>query len=140
MVHALEESWRVLKTGGRLVDLRPTSPRWKVEVVSQGSAMVAGEFDDTTRSREDVASNRAVSEILFRRLFYKESIDFFEFEYYWDTVDGMVEHVEYDWLDESTVPEDIVGEARRLFKSINGHAEIRIKRKMIIAMYSKLVD
>jgi hypothetical protein len=102
--------------------------------------MVAGEFDDTTRSREDVASNRAVSEILFRRLFYKESIDFFEFEYYWDTVDGMVEHVEYDWLDESTVPEDIVGEARRLFKSINGHAEIRIKRKMIIAMYSKLVD
>lgn len=139
MVHALEESWRILKAGGRLVDLRPTSPRWKVEVVSRDDATIAGEFDDPTRWREDDTSNQAIIKVLSQRLFSEESVGFFDFEYYWTSVAGMVEHVEYDWLAESTIPEQVVEETYRLMELAPGPAELRIKRKMILATYSKIV-
>jgi hypothetical protein len=139
MVHALEESWRVLRVDGRLVDLRPTSPSWKVEVISQGQALVVGEFDDPAGRSEDAASNQAISEMLHRRRFSEEKFEIFEYEYYWDSVDGMVKHIEDDWLGESKVPEFIIKASRRLMDDAPGYTEIRIKRKMIFGIYSKLV-
>lgn len=138
MVHALMESWRVVRVGGRLLDLRPLASGWPVEIVSQDAEMLAGRLDDKKRIGEDTASNNAVSEAVQRGWFKKESEDIFEYAYYWDTVEEMIEYVGADWWNSAIVPENVMAEAHRLVHLAGGQAEIRIRRSMVLASYRKL--
>jgi len=71
MVHALREAHRVLKPGGKLIDLRPAPKHRRVGIGTgknwQSVGVMREKFDD------DLASNRAVAEVLRAGLFRRES-------------------------------------------------------------------
>ena len=138
MVHALAESWRVVRYGGRMIDLRPLASGWPLEIVSPDTEILAGRLDDNKRIRVDVASNNAISAAIQRGWFTKESEDLFEYAYYWDTVEEMMAYVEADWGNAAVVPNDVAVEAHRLVDIAGDRVEIRIRRTMVIASYRKL--
>jgi hypothetical protein len=138
MVHALKESWRVLKDGGRMVDLRPFASGWPLEIVSRGSAQLAGRLDDHKRVTVDDISNTAIAETVQGGWFQNEREDVFDYAYYWDSVEEMIAYVEDDWSDSAVVPTNVMLEARRLVDIAGDPVEVRIRRKMKIAGYRKL--
>lgn len=77
MVHALAESWRILRVYGQLIDLRLLTSGWLVEVVGEGEAMLAGRLDDTLRVCHNIASDKATAEVVERGWFRQESREFF---------------------------------------------------------------
>jgi hypothetical protein len=140
MVHALAESWRVLKAGGRLIDLRPYSSGWPVEIVSRDTQMLAGPLDDSVGLGVDIASDNAVLEAVQSGWFEKENKGSFEYAYYWDSVDEMNEFVKEKWCNSATVPDSVLSEARRLVQLTGEQVQIRIRRTMLIASYRKLAE
>lgn len=138
MVHALEESWRVLQAGGRLIDLRPLGSSWLVEVVGQGTRILAGHLEDRRGIEDDVASDIAISEAVQRGWFEKEQETFFEYTYDWDTVDAMKAYIEAEWDDLAAVPEDVLDESRRLVPLAGERAQVRVRRTMLLATYQRL--
>jgi hypothetical protein len=137
MVHALAESWRVLRVGERMVDLRPMASGWPVEIVSRDAQTLVGRVDDQMRTVVDNISNEAVAETVRRGWFEKESEDRFEFAYYWDTVDAMSTYVETEWGYDAFLPENVLSEAHRLVKEADEGVQIRVRRTMLIASYRK---
>lgn len=140
MVHALAESWRVLKTGGRLVDLRPYSTGWPLEVVTRDTQILAGPLDDTIGQSVDIASDDAILEALQRGWFQAENKTSFQYTYYWDTVDDMHEYLEANWEESATVPGNVLSNAHRLVQSAGKPVQIRIRRTMTLASYRKLAE
>jgi len=138
MVHALAESWRVLKVGGRLIDLRPFASGWPVEIVNRDTQMLAGPLDDEIGLSVDISSDNAVLEAVQRGWFEKENEGSFEYNYYWDSVDEMNEFVKAEWCNSATVPDSVLSEARRLVQLTGEQVQIRIRRTMLIACYRKL--
>ena len=140
MVHALAESCRVLKVGGRLVDLRPYSSGWPLEVVTQDTQLLAGPLDDSIGLSADIASDDAVLEALQRGWFEVENKTSFQYTYCWDTVDGMHEFLKANWKESATVPDSVLSKARCLVQSAHKPVQIRIRRTMSLASYRKLAE
>jgi len=96
MVHALTEAHRVLKPNGILMDLRPAAKhrraglgegnRWKQVGVMREN------FDD------DIASDRAVKQVIRDGLFQEESLVEFDLDRVMDTLQDF-----RAWLDDFTV-------------------------------------
>ena len=100
MVHALAEIRRVLVPEGILIDIRPLSDRWSVEVVSAGGVRQTGRVDDFAQQlNADQASNQAMKEVESRGWFRREQEDSFLFFYSWDTPSEMEEFISDDWSD-----------------------------------------
>jgi hypothetical protein len=110
---------------------------WPVEIVGPGIEELAGRLDDSKRIRVDDASNDAVLEAVQRGWLKKESEDYFDYAYYWETVEEMVEYVEADWCNAATIPDNVLAEAHRLVDVAGEEVEIRIRRAMVIARYRK---
>jgi hypothetical protein len=140
MVNALAESWRVLRVGGRLVDLRPHVSGWPVEIVSRDTRILVGQLDDKKGISDDVASDNAISEAVQRGWFEKEDEEFFEYVYYWDTVDKMNAFIEEEWCDLATMPDNVLSETRRLVQLTGEQVQIRVRRTILIASYRKLAE
>jgi hypothetical protein len=134
MVHALLETWRVLRPGGKLVDLRPFADRWPVEVVVDGKDALAGRYDDSDKAADDAAADAAVVEILGQGWFNKESAESFELAYYWNSAEGLKTFLEDNWTGVGTIPEEVFSRIDRLE---NERSEVRIRRSMHIASYWK---
>jgi hypothetical protein len=138
MVHALGECWRVLRVGGRLIDLRPHVSGWPVEIVSPDTRILVGQLDDKAGISDDIASDVAVSEAVHRGWFERENEGFFEYAYYWDTVDEMNAYIETEWSNLVAVQGNVLSEARRLVQLTSEPVQIRIRRTMLIGSYRKL--
>ncbi len=98
MVHALDEIRRVLAPGGILLDIRPLSDRWPIEVASGRSVKETGRMEDFPEPRSaDQASNAAMSEAEARGWFMRVQEARFPFFYSWDRPSEMEEFVAEDW-------------------------------------------
>ncbi len=137
MVHALAETWRVLKPGGRLLDLRPYSTGWPLEVVTPDTQILAGPLDDSIGIDLDIASDNAIQEALQHGWFQEETSTTFDYTYYWDTVDDMHDFLQENWKKSATVPGALLSKAHRLVQSAGGPVQIRIRRTMTLASYTK---
>lgn len=69
MVHALKESWRVLRPNGILVDMRPRHSNQLLERVTDGQAVTIRHYSDTHRIEKDNASDAAIAEVVNSSLF-----------------------------------------------------------------------
>lgn len=138
MVHALAETWRVLKPGGRLLDLRPYSTGWPLEVLTPDTQLLAGPLDDSIGVALDIASDNAIQQSVDNDRFQEETKTSFEYTYYWDTIDGMHDFLKENWEKSATVPDDVLAKARRLAQSAAQPVQIRIRRTMILSSYRKL--
>ncbi len=137
-VHALAETWRVLRVAGQLIDLRPLTSGWLVEVVGEDEATLAGRLDDTPRVGHNIASDKAVAEAVERGWFKKGSREFFQYNYYWDTVEEMREYIEVNWSSAAVLPDPVRAEVSRLAQLYLGSEQIRVQRTMLLASYRKL--
>jgi hypothetical protein len=139
MVHALAESWRILMFGGRLIDLRPYKSEWPIEIVSRDKQILAGRLDENQNGlSDDEASDNAISEVIQRGWFKEESKEFFEYAYYWDTVDQMNEYVKTEWSNLAIIPENVLSNAQRIARVAGEQVQIRIRRIILIARYRKI--
>lgn len=138
MVHALAECWRVLRAGGRLLDLRPHVSGWPVEIVSQDTRVLVGQLDDKAGKSDDISADTAISEAVRRHWFEKENEKFFEYAYYWDTVDKMNAFIEAEWCNLAAVPDNVLSEARRLLKLTSEPVQIHVRKTILIGSYRNL--
>jgi hypothetical protein len=138
MVDALRESWRVLRQGGILVDLRPYASGWPLEVISHGDVLLSLILDDSLRSQDDIESNRAISSSIEHGWFKKQSEQFFDYAYYWDRLEDMSEYMQREWWNLAVIPEGFFKNVQRVFSSTSGSSELRIRRSMLVATYCKI--
>jgi hypothetical protein len=85
MVHALEQIWKALRPGGLLIDVRPVSARWPMEILASGRVLRAGRIDDSPSAVDDRAANAAMRASV-RRFFRPVARAAFPFDYVWDSV------------------------------------------------------
>ena len=137
MVHALSEAWRVLRVAGKLVDLRPATSNWLVEVVTVAGATTAGQLDDTPFGPTEVAANAAIAEVVEAGRFEPESEVSFQYNYYWDSVGDMADYIAEKWSDSAVLPDSVRAEAGRRVQRSTVPAQLRVIRTMHLASYRK---
>lgn len=138
MVHALEEVWRVLHAGGWMVDLRPVSTDWPLDVVTGSTPARAGTVDGSKSLDDQEASDAAIETMLVRGLFVREKHLFFELAYYWPSLEAMEAYAAETWTNSADLPDTTLEEARRLATSAGLPSEIRVLRQMEIARYRRV--
>jgi SAM-dependent methyltransferase len=140
MVHALKEIRRVLAPGGVLLDLRPVGDRWPVEVVNAAGEEVgvAGRMEDLpAQLADDAASADALARAARAGWFVREREEFFDFFYYWDTVEEMKAHVDEKWAEYVGLPDEVLAQARRLMGGAGAGGRVRGRVKMLVARWRK---
>ena len=139
MVHALDEIRRTLKSNGILIDLRPVSSNWSVEVSSSTGYQLAGSLNDQPVGLEDdEAAFKAMREVESRGWYIKEKEEEFAFFYYWDTPSEMKEFMETEWEDFEKMDENVYRTAQSLWSQANADAQVRVRVKMLITKWKRL--
>ena len=135
-MHALEQIERVLRPEGVLYDVRPVAEEWPVEVLVAGDSKVAGYIDSSAKAMDDIAADRALEDVVKRNIFRLEESDSFNYEYLWETPQQMADYFHENWSANATLPGAVVAEAERLAGHEAFDGKIRVRRKMIIGLYS----
>lgn len=137
MVHALQEIWRVLAPGGRLVDLRPIAAAYPLDVLRKGRSIEAGKLSARPKAPVHTAANEAIAEVLARDLFAQQEQISFEYAYYWDTVEAMKAYVTDRWQESAILPAPVEEAARRMVSVDPAGSVLRIRRTVCLATYGK---
>lgn len=138
MVHALDEIGRTLKPGGILIDLRPISSNWSMEVASSTGYQLAGSLDAVPEGlADDEAAFKAMREVESRGWYIKEKEEEFAFFYYWDTPSEMKDFIDTEWEDFETLGDNVFQKTKSLWVSANADARIRVRVRMLITRWRK---
>ncbi len=138
-MHALQEIRRVLIPGGILIDLRPLSENWAVEIVSRRDRRQAGRVKD---SPDDLENDRVASVSLQTATeagwYRREQEETFPFNYYWDTPEQMVEFIREEWSSFANLEDEVIGRARSLWAVADADARLRIQLNVLITRWRRL--
>ena len=136
MVHALDEVRRVLVPAGILIDIRPLSGRWPIEVASTRGARETGRVDDFPEPlNADRASNEAMNEAEARGWFNREQEQYFPFLYSWDTPSEMEEFVADDWSDFVQLSDPVKQATLSAWASADADARVQVKVQILITRW-----
>ena len=134
MVHALGEIHRVLVPEGILIDLRPISDRWLIEVFSRRETRETGRVTDLQVGLEDdEAANQAIRNAETNGWFKRESETFFPLHYVWDTASDMEEWIDKEWENFIGLDEDARRATRSAWALGDADSRVRVQAKMLIA-------
>ncbi len=136
-MHALKEAWRVLIPHGSMIDVRPLCIDVPLEIVFGEVGESAGMLDLSPDIKRDVDSGRAIEMILADGIFKEEKLEFFDFAYYWNTLEDILEDLDENWKDEIVIPEAVLGRAQALFEKQRSKPKIRIRVRMKLGLYEK---
>ena len=93
MVHALRDARRTLVRKGVLVDLRPRSTVFSIDVVAGPHTEAVGKADASAGEADDRAADAAIQvEVNAGRLTPRSEARF-EVHFYWDTTAGLLEYL-----------------------------------------------
>ncbi len=138
MVHALEEARRVLAPGGVLIDLRPLTDNWPVEIASGQEGHEAGRLTDLPAGRgDDQAANLAIEEASRRGWFLRQEQETFPLFYYWDTPAEVQAFIEEEWDGVAELDEGTARQMRASWASAGAAARIRVRVKMLLTRWIK---
>jgi SAM-dependent methyltransferase len=139
MVHALEEIRRVLVPGGILIDLRPITEQWHVEVCSARERRETGHVTGMPVGLEDdEAANRSMKEAEAEEWFGRESETFFPIHYVWDTASEMEAWIAEEWENVVKLEDDVRHATRSAWALSDADSQVRVKVKMLITRWKKL--
>jgi len=136
MVHALNEIRRVLLTDGIMIDLRPVSDRWPIEVISVSAVRGTGHLQDLDPCiRDDEAANRSMARAEQQGWFIRQKEDFFSLIYSWDAPSEMEEWIETEWSDSILLDDESKQATRSAWATADADARVQIKAKMLITRW-----
>ena len=135
MVRALSEARRVLKRGGRLIDMRPTMRNRSVELMLPDASLFIGEIESTITISDHVAANAALDAAMAAGEFRQEHRVTVEIRTDLDTLADLREF--QGDLRRSVMPESIFERIEALIVDEPGDFLIRIRREMLIARYRR---
>ncbi len=138
MVHALEQIWEALAPDGVLIDLRPVAARWPLDILAERRVLRAGRVDDSPNAPDDRAADAAIRAAVRRGLFRRVAQATFPFDYVWDSVTEMTEHVTTNWHDCAVLKPGLLKRAQRLEGEVPGETHVRITLRMILRTYHRL--
>ena len=138
MVHALEESWRVLRPEGVLIDLRPIASNPLIEIMSDNAFKAAGHIDDSSCTADDLAADEALDHAVARGLFKPIEIAQFKFSLYWDSIESMQTYVEDSWSESQQIPSEVLMRAKELARKAGNPDKARIQRKLHLGAFDKI--
>ncbi len=139
MVHALSEIRRVLVPGGVLIDLRPISDHWRIEVCSARMTKETGSVNDLPLGlADDNAATQAMSTAESNKWFQRESESFFPIHYVWDTASEMETWIDEEWENFIGLDEETRRATRSAWALSDADSQVRVKMKMLIAREKKL--
>jgi hypothetical protein len=137
MVHALQEAWRVLVSRGILIDLRPLCVDVPLEIVTPSGSESAGFVDMSPEIAKDISSDAAIQAVVRDGLYKKMKQEYFDFAYYWNTFREFKADLDERWKDEIILPDEVLKQARTLFKKHQDAARVRIRICMTLAKFTK---
>jgi hypothetical protein len=139
MVHALGEIHRILVPNGILIDLRPVSDHWLIEVFSARETRETGHVTDLPLGLEDdEAANQAMANAEANEWFQRESETFFPFYYVWDTASDMEKWIDEEWEDFVGLDEEARHATRSAWALGDADSRVRVKVKMLLTKWRKL--
>jgi len=133
MVHALEETWRVLTPGGTLVDIRPYSNNPVVEIHAGQAVYQAGQIDDSPGLPADLAADHAVQTMVDRRAFVQLHETRFPLVYSWSSLDDMRTYITERWEDWANLPDEVLEKAGARIAASREPIRVRVLREMHLA-------
>lgn len=137
-MHALAESWRVLKPRGLLVDLRPISVDVPLMVLTHAGWMPAGLPDQSPDRVYDHACDRALRQVVREGRFARLSRRYFYSHNYWNNIEGLQEEMDGRWKGDILVAQDTWEQAQRLFAQGRGENRVQIAFRKKIGVYQKV--
>ena len=139
MVHALREIHRVLVRDGILIDLRPISDHWSIEVFSARETRETGRVTDLPLGvADDEAANDAIKNAEASGWFSREDETFFPLHYVWDTASDMEKWIDEEWENFIGLEEDARRATRSAWALGDADSRVRVQVKMLIARLKKL--
>ena len=136
MVHALSEIRRVLVPEGVLIDLRPFSDEWRVEVVSARETRETGHVTpQPVGVADDEAADRAMADVESRGWFRREADTSFPIHYVWDTASEMETWIGEEWEGVATLSEEVMRATRSAWALSDADSQVRVKVKMVITRW-----
>lgn len=139
MVHALAEIYRVLAPGGILIDVRPISDRWPIQVVSARGIQETGRFRDLPLwLGDDEAANRAIAQAAENGWFIRDQEAFFPYAYSWDTPSEMEEWLNEEWSESLELDDEVKRATRSAWAVSDADSRVRVNVKMLITKWKKV--
>ena len=137
MVDALQEACRVVVPGGMVVDLRPMSARYRLEVVTASVAAAVAEIEAYEAQDDDNAADAAVEQVVSSGWLLPGGTVQFDFEFYWDTVADMKAFAETSRRMRRARLDYAAVEGQR--RAAEPAARFRCHRPMLLNVYRKPV-
>jgi len=139
MVHALSEIHRVLIPKGILIDLRPISDQWRIEVFSGRETCETGRVTDLPLGLEDDnAANNAMAEAVRNGWFAQDGKEFFPIHYVWDTANEMEKWIDEEWENFIGLDENARRDTRSAWALGDGDTRVRVRVKMLITRWKAI--
>jgi hypothetical protein len=139
MVDALHEICRVLIAHGTVVDLRPLTGSWPMEVVSRRQRYTVGNVTGVAEGiADDSAANEAMERAASERLLQREQEELFDFHYYWNSPGEAQEYIDEEWSEFVGIGAEVWKEVRRHWAVADADARVSVRLKMLITRWKKL--
>jgi len=141
MVHALSEIRRVLAPRGVLIDLRPISDQWAVEVASARGTIQTGQVQDLPIGlADDAAANQSVAQANEQGWFRREREEIFPFYYSWDSPREMETYIAEEWENFVGLDEAVIQATRSAWAVGDADSRVRVRMQMLITRWVKSAD
>ena len=139
MVHALRDAWRVLRPHGTLIDLRPLSGFFPIDVMAGFDAIRVAEADSTEGTELDRAADRAMRAEAEDGCLVPRHHAEFDIHFYWNTTADMTEYMTTGRTVKRVTPSyaDIDAALQASRAQAGGTARLRCTRQMMLASYAK---
>jgi hypothetical protein len=85
----------------------------------------------------DIASDKALAAVLENQMFYQERIEYFDFAFYWQSIEEMKADLEENWKDETIITEEIWSRAAELLTDHKTEKKLRLAVQMKLGVYKK---
>ena len=133
MVHALEETHRVLRAGGSFLDLRPATKNRHVELEASGARFHIGEIDSSATFADNLAADAALAILRDQGLIKLTHDAHFEVTTDLDSVEDLRAHA--TTLRRSVMPEEVPDRIESLIAGDVQDILIQTRREMLIRRY-----
>lgn len=135
MVHALEETCRVVRGGGSIIDLRPATKNRTVELELAGARLHIGEIDSSSTFSDHLVADAALEQMIDQGLIMLQHDAVFEVTTDLDSIEDLRAHAKT--LRRSILGDELLDQIDSLISDEEEDYMIRTRREMIINRYNR---